>query len=1295
MSETNLCQRCGDVLPQDGLLGGRCPRCMLEMGFESAAGNAEDSEPTTASAAHKDSGSHAHPAVIGRYRILRLIGEGGMGAVYEAEQSQPRRIVALKIIKPGMASPELVRRFGQESQALGRLQHPGIAQIYEAGTVDTGFGPQPYFAMELIDGSTPRDHAEAHHLNTRERLEIMVKICEAVHHAHQRGLIHRDLKPANILIDKTGQPKVLDFGVARVTDSDSRATVQTDLGQLVGTLAYMSPEQVLADPLDIDTRSDVYSLGVILYEFLSGRLPYTISKKLHETIQTIREEDPLKLSAVNRTYRGDIETIVAKALDKDRTRRYASAAGMAADIQRFLKDEPIVARPPSASYQLQKFARRNKALVTGVAAVFVVLVGGIVAFRSQAVRARYAETAALAEQKETAAERDRANANADRADEASVQAREQLDIAVQLKNRADTETSKATALRKFVEDLLGNANPYPHSGSGQPNQAQTSSGPNITKEALDLSVKQIPVRFDRQPLQEAAIREFVADTYVGIGSYGEGRDQLELVVALRRREQGETDPETLRATAKLADVCSDLNLYPKAEELAKKVILDAHRSSGDADSSVRAAVSTLVWIYSGTLTNTNPSRGFSQIDRFFKEDVIDYQRRKFGEGNSTLQFGISQLLSLYTDFKPPKYEEAEVFMKGIADARRRMLGEGNPATLNAEKQLIGLYLIPQPQPKYADAEAYLKPLVDAQRRTLGDDSPAMQATINDLLSVYLDQPQPPYAEAEDFLKRMKEDARRKLGSESGASRNATIGLANLYFKQGRYPEAADLLLPLASNAAVAEAMTHPLTLEIEPAILDNLDRSSQVYGKRVNSIPADMMARLTRAEHPAIADVLDLLSQIYSKQGNSVQAHAMANKLRSILEAALNSAHKPGLGGESLVPPLRNVGALAIRYIDQGSYIEAEEMLNTVVDGYRRVAGIDAEARNVATLPNFDAMPYINPGNDSQVGGYQQLAGSNANARDIATLLTSAAIAFTDKGNDRLAERLLTEVLDINHAALGDNNWDTQRSFWRLAAWYMDRGRLEEARGTFDRLHKIQAGFYGAGHTITRTTMLDMSVLSSNRMPVESARGRQDRVRLLVESRLDIERQLVALYRSEPGGEKSSLTRIQMSGVGIDLGILGRYAEAEKAFSQLLEIQKISEGSSPGLKLATIANIGWAQFHQEKYAESEANLREALRGLDEIPIDNWARHNTESMLGAALVGMKKYAEAEPHLLNSYEKMPKFKPGLPASGFTGEAEPGERILTLYREWGKPEKVAEWRQKLQTNKPAASTSSAQGH
>jgi eukaryotic-like serine/threonine-protein kinase len=305
-----------------------------------ARSEAADVEAKGASVAARTTA--ALPSAIGRYRILRLVGEGGMGVVYEAEQEQPRRTVALKVIKSGLGDPKLVRRFEQESLALGRLQHPGIAQIYEAGTAETGFGPQPYFAMEFIRGESLLQYASAQQLGIRQKLELMSKICEAVHHAHQRGIIHRDLKPGNILVDETGQPKILDFGVARAMDSDAQVTRQTDPGQLVGTLAYMSPEQVLADPLELDTRSDVYALGVVLYELLAGRLPYTVSPRLHEAVQTIREEEPRPLSTFNSAYRGDIETIAGKALEMDKTRRYSSAAELAADIRRYLQDEPIM-----------------------------------------------------------------------------------------------------------------------------------------------------------------------------------------------------------------------------------------------------------------------------------------------------------------------------------------------------------------------------------------------------------------------------------------------------------------------------------------------------------------------------------------------------------------------------------------------------------------------------------------------------------------------------------------------------------------------------------------------------------------------------------------------------------------------------------------------------------------------------------------------------------------------------------------------------------------------------------------
>ena len=301
MEIAGRCPRCGATVPPDAPQG-LCPKCLLSAAVDFA-------KTTTSAGPEAASGSSVGAAVpnIPHYRILRLLGTGGMGAVYQAEQKQPQRTVALKVIKPGLVTPALLRRFEHETELLGRLQHPGIAHIYEAGTVDTPSGPQAYFAMEFVRGpaASPApslvEFAAKNKLGTRQRLELLAKVADAVHYAHQRGIIHRDLKPANILVDDTGQPKILDFGVARATDADvNTVTVQTDVGQIIGTLPYMSPEQAGGDPAQLDTRSDVYSLGVIAYELLAGRLPYKLKTlMLLEAVRVIREDEPSRLSAIN------------------------------------------------------------------------------------------------------------------------------------------------------------------------------------------------------------------------------------------------------------------------------------------------------------------------------------------------------------------------------------------------------------------------------------------------------------------------------------------------------------------------------------------------------------------------------------------------------------------------------------------------------------------------------------------------------------------------------------------------------------------------------------------------------------------------------------------------------------------------------------------------------------------------------------------------------------------------------------------------------------------------------------
>jgi WD40 repeat protein/predicted Ser/Thr protein kinase len=318
--------------------------------------------------------AEAPPDGFGGFRILRRLASGGMGVVYEAEQAHPRRRVALKVLHAG-TSAEGRRRFDREAEILARLHHPWIAQVHVFGTTPTPEGDSPFLAMELVDG-TPLN-AFARDLDRRGRLELLARVCDAVAHAHAKGVIHRDLKPSNILVTPAGEPKVLDFGVARLLDADT--LLRTRTGQVIGTLAYMSPEQASGDLDRVDTRTDVYALGVLGYEMLCGRLPHEIEAgSLPDAIRRIVDDEPPDPGTLDRNLRGDISLILMKALAKEPVRRYDGAAALAEDVRRHLRDEPILARPPTATYQLRKFVRRHRALVGGVAATMAALLLGLV-----------------------------------------------------------------------------------------------------------------------------------------------------------------------------------------------------------------------------------------------------------------------------------------------------------------------------------------------------------------------------------------------------------------------------------------------------------------------------------------------------------------------------------------------------------------------------------------------------------------------------------------------------------------------------------------------------------------------------------------------------------------------------------------------------------------------------------------------------------------------------------------------------------------------------------------------------
>jgi tetratricopeptide (TPR) repeat protein len=867
------------------------------------------------------------PAQIGRYRVLRVLGEGGMGVVYEAVQEHPHRTVALKVVKPGLEG-SLLRRFEHESQALARLQHPGIAQIYEAGVADAGFGAQPYFAMEFIRGQALREYVEAHHLNVRERLMLIAKICQAVEHAHQRGLIHRDLKPGNILVDETGQPKILDFGVARVADSQAQVTRQTDVGQLVGTLEYMSPEQVLADPAQIDTRTDVYALGVILYELLAGRRPYKLSRQLHEAVHTIREEDPAALSSVSRQYRGDIDTIAAKALEKDKSRRYGSAAALSSDIERYLADEPINARRASAAYQLRKFARRHRALVAGVAAVFVVLAAGIVVSTWEAVQARQERDRAATAERAATNERDRALTAEKTASSAEAQALEERNRALTEKQRADTEAATAKAVNDFLQnDLLAQASTVAQAG---PN---SKPDPDLkVRTALDRAAARISGKFGAQPLVEASLRQTIGSTYLDLGLYAEAQREIERAVDLRRRVLGEEHPDTLRSLVSLANTIRAQGKYQEAEALYARVLRVQQRVLGEDHPDTFATMNDLAHDYHD---ETKYPESLALLTR-----VMDIQRRKLGAEHPETLRTMLNLAAATRDLG--KYPEAEDLFQKVLGIQRRTLGEEHPETIATLNQLALEY---REAGKFPQSEALLVQSLALRRRVLGKEHPDTLETMNDLAILY--RVNGKYAQAEALFTETLAVARRTLGEEHPTTVFSMAELPGVYWAEGKYAEAEPLYVK------VLEIRRHLLGDDNDDTVstMNNLATDYMAEGKFAEAEPLltkvlEIRRRRIGPENPRTLISMNNLAVLYRHEGKYSQAEAI---FQQVLEARRRAL------GEDSPDTLKTKDALAALYRIEGKYQEAEPLYSKIVDARRRVLG----EKHADTLVSVNGMALL------------------------------------------------------------------------------------------------------------------------------------------------------------------------------------------------------------------------------------------------------------------------------------------------------------------------------------------------
>lgn len=837
---------------------------------------------------------------VGKYVIQKVLGEGGMGVVYLAEQESPRRKVALKVIRPGYFSQSLLRRFEYEAQVLGRLQHPGIAQIYEAGVSNEGKGT-PYFAMEYVEGRPLNEYVRQSGMTPRDCCSLMIKVCEAVNHAHQRGVIHRDLKPGNILVDARGQPKVLDFGIARATDADLQVTtIQTNMGQLLGTLPYMSPEQVAADPNQLDTRSDVYALGVILYELLAGRTPLDLRKKMiHEAARVIREEEPTRLSAIHRTLRGDLDTIVGKALEKDRARRYQSASDFAADLQRHLNHEPVFARPPSMRYQFSKFAQRHRATVTAAGLVLVALVGGVIGTTWGMLRAN--ENARLAETNEREANRNAKLAELRAQDEKTA------------KEQAESEAAKYGRVIDFLQGMLISVNPY------------TADNPvDVTvREVVDQAAKDIKAGSAAdQPEVESAVQFSLGVAYAALDLAPQAEEMLKASLATRLKVLPPDSHEITDCEAELSEMLRLQGRFEEAEEMARRVLEKRRREPDPDEMRIATSLNTLA------LVLQNSKGDEQEIEALYQESLA--LRRKI---HGDIDYSVLNSLNNLAQFIIYRRNDVEGGRKMLEEAIAIGYKISPGGSLATALCIQNLAQLEREAGNLDRAMELCLELIEMERRVLPKDSPRLGDALNTTAIMFRRAGK--FAEAEAMYREALEinlahygergektvdtkenlavllrDLRRfeeseALTREALAYRLETVGERDWLTLNDRAGLAALLLFTLRYEESIAayrdvvrvfhedlgpeafDAANYEQGLAVALAAAGQFEEAQQWY----EAVLSKRQARQA-ADHPDIARTLEAMASMWCLQGRAAEAEAAARQALEIRIKKLAPGHR-------------------------------------------------------------------------------------------------------------------------------------------------------------------------------------------------------------------------------------------------------------------------------------------------------------------------------------------------------------------------------------------------------------------
>jgi tetratricopeptide (TPR) repeat protein len=837
-----------------------------------------------------------------RFQLIRKVGEGGMGQVWLAEQTSPvRRQVALKLIKAGMCDEAIVQRFQSERQSLAIMDHPAIAKVFDAGATPQG---QPYFVMEYVPGLPITEYCDQNKLKIKDRLELFIQACEAVQHAHQKAIIHRDLKPANILVvevDGKPVPRIIDFGLAKATRPQAEGeSLFTQPGHFVGTPGYMSPEQIDPNVQDIDTRTDVYSLGVVLYVLLTGLEPFETKQKqkqaLDELLRRVREEDPPTPSTkvgtdrdtsaataeargtepkqLVRLLRGDLDWITMKALEKDRTRRYGASSELAADIRRYLNHEPVVARPARAGYRLRKYVRRHRVVVSVVAGLVLLLAAFSVL---QAVQLR----------------------------------------------RITRERDRATRITDFMTGMFK----VPH-----PNEAH---GNSVTaREILDKASKDMGTGLAKDPEVQAEMMGVIARTYTGLGLYPRAHELAQRSLDVRSKLLGPDDRKTLESMALMGTILILEGHYAEAEKLEREGLARERRILGADDPLTLETMDHLA----AALDDEDHDDEAEKLER----EVIALGTRRLGPENEQILRAMANLGADLSD--QSRYADAEQLYRQLVDVDRRVLGPDDPRTLIAAGNLA---LVVKSQDHFAEAEPLYRDVLTTQQRVLGNDHKNTAWTMENLAEVLSSEGR--LAEAEKLSREALAIRSRVLGPEHSETLESKMDVADKLFREGRLNEAETL----QREALVAQLRTlgpeHGDTLRGQTYLARTLTREGHYT-------EAEKLARETynvqlRTLGPQHSDTLDTLRQLGEAMAYS-NHYAEASKLfRDAIDKQSNSERQ---GNRWSVWYSFACVAVAAGHSD-----DAIQYLHEAINrGYKDGDGLmrDDDLRNLRPNPNFQQL---------------------------------------------------------------------------------------------------------------------------------------------------------------------------------------------------------------------------------------------------------------------------------------------------------------------------------------------------